>query len=270
MGKKRREAAQKAYSEAMKKQARRDKQIKIFGGLAVLAVVLFIVGVAVIASGQKDSDVLGSGEILVQPDASNAIPPSTFPSGDEVEFGVLYPYSGIENYNNNIPTLEVWLDYQCSACAEIEALSGETFKSLADQGKVNLVYRPTAFLDPNRRSDSSQRAINAWGCAIEENKGQEYKTLILSNQPTGGTRARWSNDDFFSFAQQAGLSGADLESFKTCVVEGRYLGWAANSTLAFELNNKTKTPTVVFDGVEVDNSITFNPEALVAYVEQNS
>ena len=45
------------------------------------------------------------------------------------------------------PVLQVWEDPQCPACAAVEKANGAGIEELATTGKVQLYYRPTAFLD---------------------------------------------------------------------------------------------------------------------------
>ena len=70
----------------------------------------------------------------------------------------------------NVPTLDLYEDFQCPICAEFEQRFGADITSLAEKGQVKLVYHTLSFLDDNLRNDSSNRAANAAACAADQDK----------------------------------------------------------------------------------------------------
>jgi protein-disulfide isomerase len=145
------------------------------------------------------------------------------------------------------PVLQLWEDFQCPACASLEQLNGAGIESLATSGQVQLIYRPTGFLDNNLGTEYSARAINAWGCAIDAGKTAEYHNILFANHPEP-EGSGWTQEQFLGFGEQVGITGADYDTFSQCVTDGRYLPWAANSTAAFYDAQVPGTPTGVLNG----------------------
>jgi hypothetical protein len=113
-----------------------------------------------------------------------------------------------------------------------------------------LFWRPTTFLDRNLNNTSSAEAVSAWGCAIDAGKAMEYSALVYANQPTEG--AGFTTAQLIDFGVQAGIGGAELETFTQCVEDGTYLGWAVNSTALFYEQNVPGTPTGFLNGLPLD------------------
>ena len=130
---------------------------------------------------------------------------------------------------------------------------------------MQLVYRPTAFLDNNLGNDASARATAAWGCAIDAGKVKEYHNTVFANQPEQeGTG--FTDEQLLAFADEAGITGDALDTFTSCVADRTYLGWAANSTEAFYSSNVQGTPFALLDGVEVPTETLMDKAALDALV----
>ena len=106
-------------------------------------------------------------------------------------YGVPYGTGWTSADEAKLPTLEIWEDFQCPACKQVEAASGAQIQALADEGKVKLLYRPATFLDVSLAADnqangnpnSSARATSAWGCAIDAGKTGEYHSAVFDIQP---------------------------------------------------------------------------------------
>lgn len=230
---------------------RKSKMVRlsVVGVSALIAVA--IIGVSV---GLKATEEPTSAAGTSQVDADAPLPKGVFPADHPQAFGV--PYGS----NTSAPVLELFEDFQCPGCGLLEATRGEQLKNAADEGKFLLVYRPTTFLDANLRNDSSTRAVNAWGCAIDEGKGVEFHDIVYANQPeTEGTG--WTDEQILDFGKQIGVG----DSFATCVTEKKYFGWAANATAKFGELGVQGTPTLRANGVDlprtaygdIDKIITF-------------
>jgi protein-disulfide isomerase len=165
------------------------------------------------------------------------------------------------------PVLELWEDFQCPACGALEQVNGAGIAELAETGKVQLVWRPTHFLDANLGNDASSRAIAAWGCAIDAGRVREFHDLVYVNQPADEGLG-YTQDQLVSFGEQSGIAGSDLETFTTCVREGTYRAWAANSNEEFQNAAIQGTPFGLLDGVVVENATLADRAALEAAVAQ--
>lgn len=256
-----RDKAAAARAEQVAKEKRRERTVRIIGAVGVIVAVLAIIGVAVFASRSGDSSANG-GTPMPAPDPNAAIPTGVYGADGVVPWGV-----PVGNAPETAPLLEIWEDFQCPACGSLEELNGAGIQSLGQDGKVRLVWRPTAFLDNNLGNNSSAAAINAFGCAIDAGKTVEYHDAIFANQPTVEGEG-WTNEQFVSFAEQAGITGVPLEQFNECLVSNKYLGWAANSTQAFYDGNVEGTPRGYLNGTPIDGAQLADQATLEKLVEE--
>lgn len=243
--------AAEARAAQLAAEKRRERTIRIVGAIVVLIVVAGIIGGAVIFS-KKDNG--GPG-----PDPSAALP--TGVSGGS--YG--YPVNPVKT---GVPDVQLWEDFQCPACKTFETNGmGAALVGAAKTGKLNLLWRPTTFLDANlpQSDDSSARATSAWGCAINAGKAVEYHDAVYAAQPpTEGTG--YTQQTLLDLGAKVGISGGALEEFNTCVNEEKYLGWAANSTKAFTDAGVPGTPAVYVNGKELSMQGITSPQQLVEKV----
>jgi len=229
----------------MAKQKKRERTVRIFGAVGVVLVVVLIVGLAVIVPRVSgDSGISANG--LPTPDASAPVPTGVYNGDGVVPWGV-----PVGDAPETAPILEIWEDFQCSGCAVVEQTNGKGIQSLAEQGKVRLVWRPTTFLDRNLGNNSSSQATSAWGCAIDAGKKVEYHDALFTNRPSVEGNG-WTQDQLISFGEQVGITGPALDTFRTCVQDGTYLAWSANSTEAFIASEAQATPTGFLNGVKIE------------------
>lgn len=258
-GKNRRDRAAAAREEANAGERRRERMVRIIGAITVVVVVFGIIGVALVA--RNSSDTSASGVTAADPNAP--LPTGALPADDERAFGVPYPGTATAD----APVLEIWEDFQCPACGAVEQANGAGIESLADAGKIQLIWRPSTFLDANLGNDASARATAAWGCAIDAGKAKEYHNVVFANQPEQeGTG--WTNEQLLGFAGDAGITGADLDTFTQCVADGTYLAWAANSTDVFYTSNIPGTPLAKLNGVEIPTEILVDQPSLERIVAE--
>ena len=177
--------AEQARAESEAAERRRERTIRIVGGLVVLLVVGGLLAVGFLAG--RDNGATGTSTPTPTADPSAALP--TGVSSDT--YGVKYGSGWTSADEAKLPTLEIWEDFQCPACKQVEAASGAQIQELADAGKVKLLYRPATFLDVSLAADnqangnpnSSARSTSAWGCAIDAGKTGEYHTAVFDIQP---------------------------------------------------------------------------------------
>jgi len=258
-GKKRRENAAAARDAALSGEQRRERTVRIVGAATVVVVVLGIIGVAIVA---RNSAAPEGPTAAPSADAGAKLPTGVLPTGDEFAYGVPTGTAPA-----TAPVLEVWEDFQCPACASVEAANGAGIESLAASGKVRLIWRTSTFLDSNLGNDSSLRAAAAWGCAIDAGKATEYHNAVFANQPA-------TEGDGFTDAQllqlgtDAGITGAALDTFTQCLADRTYTGWAANSTDIFYTSNIPGTPLAKLNGVEIPTEVLVDQVALEKLVTE--
>ncbi|MCF8529704.1 MAG: DsbA family protein [Candidatus Nanopelagicales bacterium] len=259
--KSRRERAAEARGAAQSAEKKRERLVRIVGGATVVAVMAAIIGVAVYASSNSDSTSANSLAGIVDPDPEAATPATVFGADAPIPFGVPYGTATAD-----APVLELWEDFQCPACGSLEVANGAGIEQLAEEGKVQLVYRPTAFLDGNLGNDSSHRAIAAWGCAIDAGALNEFHQQVYANQPVEEGMG-WTDDELIAFGSTSGLDGSELETFTQCVNDGTYLAWAANATEQFYLNQIPGTPSGFLNGEVLGTEILADQIKLTEAVE---
>lgn len=248
----REKAAQaRALLQAGEEKRARNIRIASFAGIGI--VVAAIVGVGFfVAQGERTSK--------TTIDASAKLPP-----------GVSAPYFGapVGEFVEGAPTFELYEDFQCPACQRFEQSGASAVYQAAQDGRINLSLHPMIFMDSNlpQSLDSSLRAVNAWGCAIEQGKTREYHAAVFAlQQPDGGVGYP---DEILSLAAaSAGLSGDALAQFESCREEKRYEQWARNSQIAAEERGILGTPSALLNNEQLlDSSVLFDPAAIDKAIE---
>lgn len=257
-----RDKAAAARAEQVAREKRRERTVRIFGAIGVVVVVVLIIGLAVVVPRLSGETSGGGGTPMPAPDPSAAVPTGVYGADDVVPWGV-----PVGTAPETAPLLELWEDFQCPACGSLEELNGAGIQSLAEEGTVRLVYRPTAFLDNNLGNNGSSAAINAWGCAIDAGKNLEFHDILYANQPTVEGEG-WTTAQFVGFAEEVGIVGVPLEQFNDCLTSNRYLGWAANSTQAFYDGEVQGTPRGYLNGTPIDGAQLADQATLVKLVEE--
>ena len=254
-------AAARAAAEA--EQRRRDNMIRIIGGGLILLAVGGILFFAIKGSSGGSSSG-GTGTEIV---ADAAIPTGT--NGPDTA----NPWGVPVNTAANKPTLAVWGDFQCPICGEFDKTTAPTLEKWADEGKVNLVWRVATFIDkipgavngPN--PNSSYRASMAYGCAIDANQGQAYRTLVFANQPATEGNG-WSNEQLLAFGKDVGITGEAYTTFEKCYNDSKYGQWVTNNAVTFTNDAVPGTPTAYLNGTEVPAQTLNDPAALEKLISE--
>ncbi|MEI6404636.1 MAG: thioredoxin domain-containing protein, partial [Actinomycetes bacterium] len=169
---------------------------------------------------------------------------------------------------DTIPTLDLWEDFQCPACADMESKSGAKILELAAAGKVRLQWRPTIFLDSNlqaqntanNKPNSSMQATLAFGCAVDQDAAQAFHSALFAAQPAEGKG--YNNADLTAVAQVAGITGQSLTTFTDCLTKKTYESWVNNSFDLFSKEGHSSTPTGILNGTELQAGVLFDPVKL--------
>jgi protein-disulfide isomerase len=146
-------------------------------------------------------------------------------------------------------TIDLYLDFQCPACAQYEAQAGATIDELVASGQAKVVYHPVAYLNRFSSTQYSSRSSAAAGCAADAGVLPPFIQLLYANQPPEGGDGL-PDEQLVALGTQAG-AGAE---FATCVQEGRYADWTRSVTDAASQAGVTATPTVLVNGQEVDRT----------------
>lgn len=235
---------------AQKQQGGGANKIVVATVVLVVAIIAVVAGVIWVEQSKQD-EALGGG---------NALPPGVS------ELGAGFPAFTDATPVDGAPTLEVYEDFQCPACASFEAALGSTIEDLASSGKVRLVYHVKNFLDDNLRNDSSTRAGNAAFCAADAGKFQEFHNQIFANQP-GTEGDGFSDETLTGIATSVGISGDALSTWETCYKAGRYNDYIDSVEQASFEDGVRGTPTVRINGEDIELAAIQTPELLTQAVE---
>lgn len=210
-------AQQRAADKA--KARRRERTVRI---VAVVGALVLVLGGGALAY------------VLNRPDAGAKLPAGVGGPGQGIAFGAAA--------GSGKPVVDLWEDFQCPICGELEKASGEKIRQLADSGQVRLVIHPASFI-----GEESVRAANAFGCASDAGKALDLHAYLYAHQPperSGG----YTVDDLLAAGKAVGIDSAQYQS---CVKGGTYEGWVGQVADAMSKAGVTGTPTVFVNGKEL-------------------
>jgi protein-disulfide isomerase len=156
------------------------------------------------------------------------------------------------------PVIDIYEDFQCPVCKELERVSGQTFKNLAAEGKAKVVYHPITIFSREPTKSNSVRAASAARCVADGKQWIAFHDLLFKNQPAE-TVEGFKPDQLVEWGKEAGVTTPDFES---CVTSTKH----ANAVLA-DSEKITKaqsiegTPTVKLDGTNISEQ-AFTPKQL--------
>jgi len=232
-----RERLREQRRQQAEQERRRRRMFQVTIALAVV-VALALVGGAVLFNQSRSS---GS--------SSKAIPHGATGQSGGLAFG-----------SKSAPTLDVYEDFQCPVCGQLEAQSGKAITAMARANDVRVVYHMLSFLGPE-----SVRAANAAGCAADEGKFLQLHHTLYANQPQEGTGG-FTNDDLVALGKKAGLASS---SYASCVKDGTYNAWVSRVERQGGLDNVTQTPTIKVNGKELARN-QYTPAGITQAVQAAS
>ncbi|MCZ2830501.1 thioredoxin domain-containing protein [Modestobacter sp. VKM Ac-2986] len=233
-------AERRAAEAAALAAAQRRRRTMVGGVVAAAVLVVALVAVVLVQTHRTSTDAAAS-------------PPNTV---DGYAFAVGPADAPV--------TVDVYEDFQCPACAQLEQTSGDTLASLVDVGTVQVRYHGMAFLDQASTTDYSTRALNA-AAVVAESGTDAYRAfhdLLFADQPAEGT-AGLSDDQLVEHAAQAGAVGAGVESG---IRDLRYGDWVAAATEQASKDGVSGTPTVLVDGRQLEGA-ELTPAGITAAVQ---
>ncbi|MFW5418604.1 thioredoxin domain-containing protein [Nocardiopsis sp. CNT-189] len=179
----------------------------VAGGLVLALVAAAALYLLLPAGGQEQAGGTGQDGAAQAPAGGGA------PAGDgtsedgmqvmQADGSVVY---GAEH--TGLPVVEVYMDFQCPACAQFHAQSGADLKKLAEDGEVTLHYRPVSIFagQPEPIGPNSVRAGVAAMAAAEAGRFVEYQDLLFGNQPAEGSEG-FSPEELKGWGAEAGIDG---------------------------------------------------------------
>jgi protein-disulfide isomerase len=213
----------------------RRSPLLVWGGVAVL-VVAVVAGIAIQSSRSVDSNA------VVAPQHS------------------LGPGGGEQLGSPSAPVLlEEYGDFQCPACAALEARLGPTIKRLAEDGKIRFVFHQFAFIGPE-----SQRAASASTCAGDQGKFWPYHDLLYAEQAPENSGAL-TTDRLLELGRRVGLTD---DRFTSCVRDDRYVPWVRQVTDEGSRRGVNGTPALFLNDKELPLDQIQTPQDLERVVNR--
>ncbi len=189
----------------------------------VIGMIAFIVVVGVVFS------------LISNRSSSTAAMPATVSEADGYGI-VLNPESS--------PKIDVYVDYQCTACKYFEIINGGYLNEVIAQKKAKVVVHPMSFIGPE-----SVLAANAAACAADENEFVDMNLALFQNQADQSNTGKWSKEYLIALGKSIGINSSNFES---CVNDGKYVRWTSNVASASAKADVNGTPTVFVNGKELD------------------
>jgi protein-disulfide isomerase len=164
-----------------------------------------------------------------------------------------------------VPTLDVYVDFQCPICGRFESTFGPTLTTMAKAAQVKYVVHLMSFLDTNLGNDSSARSANAAACAADAGKFGEYHSAVFAAQPAKEGDG-YTDAQLTEFAKTAGITGPALTTWQQCTTSGQHNTYVGDVATASGKAGVTGTPTVMLNGKDITKTLT-SPESLVAAIK---
>jgi protein-disulfide isomerase len=172
-------------------------------------------------------------------------------------------------------TVDVFEDFQCPICEQFEQTTHTDIAAKIKAGTIQARYHPMAFLDSASSGNRySSRAANAALCASDINVDTfvKYHDILYGKdssgkqvQPAEGSNGR-TNADLMSYARQAGISGANLTTFQSCVSGELHKALVQAITDNSSQRGVSGTPTVMVNGKKLGTVDKASLDAAVAAV----
>jgi protein-disulfide isomerase len=160
--------------------------------------------------------------------------------------------------------VDLYEDFQCSNCGNLEKAMGAQIRTLAQAGQIKLVVHMLSFLDTNLKNDSSTRAANAAACAADVGKFLPYHAAVFAGQPSEGVG--YTDAQLTAFAKTAGITGTALTTWQKCTTAHQHAQYVTDVQTAAEKAGVNSTPTVMLNGKDITQTLT-SPAALLAAVK---
>ncbi|WP_131737774.1 DsbA family protein [Actinomadura roseirufa] len=228
-------SARERLAAERRRQVARQKQRRllaiVIGSLVAVAV---IVVATVLIMDQRDK----SGR-------AEAHKGALAPLSREADGAVVMAKPGV-----NKPVLEVFEDFQCPICKEMEKASGKTIQDLAAEGKVKVVYRPLHLFSQQRDpvKINSLRSAEAALC-VPAPQWISYHDALFKFQPAEGSKG-FAPKDLVKWGKDVGVTDPNFEK---CVTEGQKKPQVDSMTkYALDTRKIEGTPTVFLDGKQLD------------------
>lgn len=145
----------------------------------------------------------------------------------------------------------IYEDFICPYCGELERRTSDRLAELAEEGKVQVEYRPFQLLP----IDYSRQALEVFQVVLHQGDttvAKQLHDLLYANQPAESGPFP-SQDDLVALAVKA---GADEAKLRDVLSTAQASSWAQEATDKAQSAGVMSTPTVLLDGKEFTDGRT--------------
>ncbi|MEW2073343.1 thioredoxin domain-containing protein [Streptomyces sp. NPDC012403] len=245
-----RTARERMAVEREKQKTAEKRRRALIVGASVLCVLGLAAVIGVVAANSGGDD------------EREAAGPVVAPSGALGKDGLAIPV-GKESAK---ATLAVWEDFRCPACKVFEQNYSPTIHELTDSGQLKVEYHLVTLIDNGMGGTGSRNAANAAACAQDAGKFAAYHDVLFENQPRESDDAFADGDRLIELAGK--VDGLDTPAFRTCVEDGTHDSWVTKSHEAFQKGAFTGTPTVMYEGKNINQDRSMTPEKFKQMVQE--
>ncbi|GII54010.1 membrane protein [Planotetraspora thailandica] len=239
MSKRARVVSARARAGAQREALRRQRQRRRMTMLITIGVIAVVGGgIAWWSVGQSASETVTGAlaPITIQPDGS-----------------VVMARPGV-----TAPVVDVYEDYQCPACKQLELTSGSTLKNLAAEGKAKVVFHLLTIFKTDPTMSNSLRAGSAARCVTDGAQWLPYHDKLYERQPIE-TSVGFTADELVRWGHEVGVTSPDFEG---CVRGLRNVATHQQYSNQVMASRKLAgTPTVMLNGQSL-GTVAFVPSAL--------
>ncbi len=144
----------------------------------------------------------------------------------------------------NQPVLDIYEDFQCPACAQVEKYFGSEVDAMVAANTVEVRYHMMSFLDQMLKNDSSVRAAAGGFCAADQGKFLAWHDTLFANHPAKEGDG-WTDAQLAGFATKAGL---DVAAWQACVASGKHVEEVKQANDRALQSGVNSTPTYLLNG----------------------
>lgn len=217
------ERAAKAAA-ALAERKRKERRRNVLTVIGVLGVMVLIVVIGVLINQARDD-------------------------GDDAKATDSSDYELVIGSDDAEHTVVIYEDFLCPICQALEAGTRDQLAKLADEGQVQVRYRPFNLFseDDDPRKGYSVAAAEVFGVVLEtsgDEVAKKFHDLLFENQPDEDGPFP-DQDDLVQLAIEAGAKEADLTAGLDA---GDGSDWVTGGTADTDELGINSTPTIYVDG----------------------
>lgn len=176
----RRALQEEAARAAAEKAAKERRQQTIIGGI-VVAIIIAIIGCIIFAvwNTQRAKQQEATQSLDEAYSALQEVSPK--PSKADDKGGILISKNGYNQPVEGAPTAEVYMDFICPGCGNLNRKLDPTLVKLVDAGQLNLELHFMAFMDSYSTDEYSSRAANTALYIAENDDDPDHLLQFIAN-----------------------------------------------------------------------------------------